>query len=316
MSIVGGYTGGYTPPATVAGAFGTAGTAAAGGAGVGTDGGTGTGGTVGAPGARAPGAARRRPSRRRTGRRAATALIGLIVPVVLVVAWQLASVAGWIDPVTLPAPSRVLAAGIDLVERGELGIHVAISTQRVLVGFAIGAAAGLAAGALIGLSRLADLLFSTTIGAFRAVPSLAWVPLLMLWIGIGEDSKVTLIAIGAFFPVFTTVAMALGHVDKQLVEAGRAFGLRGFRLLATVQLPAVVPSVISGLRLALAQAWLFLVAAELLASSMGLGFLLTDSQNNGRVDRLLLAIVLLAILGKITDALLGIFERWAVRKWA
>ncbi len=254
--------------------------------------------------------------RGRAGRRVATALLGLVVPVVLVAAWQVASATGWLDPATLPAPSTVVAAGADLLERGDLGIHVAISTQRVLIGFLVGAAAGLAAGSVIGLSRWADALFSTTIGAFRAVPSLAWVPLLMLWIGIGENSKVTLIAIGAFFPVFTTVAMSLRHVDKQLVEAGRAFGLRGLRLLATVQLPAVVPSVVSGLRLALAQSWLFLVAAELLASSMGLGFLLTDSQYNGRVDRLLLAIVLLAILGKVTDAVLGVFERWAVRKWA
>ena len=88
------------------------------------------------------------------------------------------------------------------------------------------------------------------------------------------------------------------------------------RLLLTVQLPAVVPAVFSGLRLALAQSWLFLVAAELIASSQGLGFLLIDSQNNGRTDRLLLAIVLLAVIGKASDALLGIVERWAVRRWA
>ena len=87
------------------------------------------------------------------------------------------------------------------------------------------------------------------------------------------------------------------------------------RLLTTVQLPAVLPSVISGLRLALAQSWLFLVAAELIASSAGLGFLLVDSQNNGRVDRLLLAIMLLGVIGKVTDSLLGIFERWAIRRW-
>jgi sulfonate transport system permease protein len=147
------------------------------------------------------------------------------------------------------------------------------------------------------------------------VPSLAWVPLLILWLKIGESSKITLIAIGAFFPVYTTVAVALRHVDRGLVEAGRAFGLRGVRLFTTIQLPAVLPSVISGLRLALAQSWLFLVAAELIASSSGLGFLLVDSQNNGRVDRILLAIVLLAALGKTTDAVLGIFERWAIRRW-
>ena len=257
------------------------------------------------------------PARRKPRGRALAKLgLGLIVPVVLLAAWQLAAITGLISPVTLPAPTAVFNAAVDLIQRGELRIHIAISTQRVVIGFLIGAVAGLAIGAFVGLSRWVDTLFSPTIGAIRAVPSLAWVPLLLLWVGIGEDSKVILIAIGAFFPVFTTVAMALQHVDRNLVEAGRAFGLNGVRLFTTVQLPAVVPSVISGLRLALAQAWLFLVAAELLASSMGLGFLLTDSQNNGRVDRLLLTIVLLAVLGKLTDGILGVFEKWAIRRWA
>ncbi len=193
---------------------------------------------------------------------------------------------------------------------------MAISTQRVLLGFAAGALLGLALGAVVGLSRLSSALLSPTIGAIRAVPSLAWIPLLLVWLKIGEDSKLTLIAIGAFFPVYTTVSAALRHVDPHLVEAGRAFGLRGFELFRTVQLPAVLPSVVSGLRLALAQSWLFLVAAELLASSMGLGFLLTDSQNNGRIDRVVLAIVLLAVLGKLTDALIGLAEKHLLRRWA
>ena len=111
------------------------------------------------------------------------------------------------------------------------------------------------------------------------------------------------------------VADALRHVDPHLVEAGRSFSLRGWSLFRTVQLPAVVPSVMSGLRLALAQSWLFLVAAELIASSMGLGFLLDDSQNNGRVDRILLAIVLLALLGTITNAILGFVERRLLKRW-
>ena len=116
---------------------------------------------------------------------------------------------------------------------------VAISTQRVLIGFGIGAVLGLVLGALIGLSAPVRLIAAPTIGALRAVPSLAWVPLLLLWIGIGENSKVTLVAIGAFFPVYTTVSAALAHVDPKLVEAARAFGLKGLRLFTTVQLPAV-----------------------------------------------------------------------------
>ena len=242
--------------------------------------------------------------------------LGLLLPVLLLAAWQLTATAGVFSPVQLPAPAAVYGAAADLLERGQLGHHVAISTQRVLTGFAVGSALGLALGALLGLSRLADTLLGPTIGALRAVPSLAWVPLLILWMGIAEDSKVTLITIGAFFPVFTTVSLALRHVDSNLVEAARAFGLRGLRLLTTVQLPAVVPAVFSGLRLALAQSWLFLVAAELIASSMGLGFLLTDSQSNGRTDRMFLAIILLAVIGKTTDALLGVAQKWAVRRWA
>ena len=242
--------------------------------------------------------------------------LGLILPALLLSAWQLASSAGLFTVVQLPPPAMVLEAAGELVQRGELLTHIAISTQRVAIGFLLGGALGLVLGATVGLSRIADALLAPTIGALRAVPSLAWVPLLILWMKIGEDSKVTLIIIGAFFPVFTTVSLALRHVDRNLVEAARAFGLKGVRLLTTVQLPAVVPAVFAGLRLALAQAWLFLVAAELIASSMGLGFLLTDSQNNGRTDRLFLAIVMLAVIGKITDALLGLAQKRAVKRWA
>ena len=240
---------------------------------------------------------------------------GVVLPIALLVAWQLTTAVGLFSTVQLPPPGKVIAAAFELAGRGQLLAYVGISAQRVLIGFAIGASLGLALGALTGLSRRWDVALGPTLGAVRAVPSLAWVPLLILWLKIGESSKVTLIAIGAFFPVYTTVAGALRHVDRHLVEAGRAFGLAGFRLFATIQLPAVLPAVISGLRLALAQSWLFLVAAELIASSAGLGFLLMDSQQNGRVDRILLAIILLAIVGKLSDSILSVFERWAVRRW-
>ncbi len=238
------------------------------------------------------------------------------MPLVLFVAWWAVTAAELFTPVQLPSPSAVLEAAVGLLQRGDLWMHIGISVQRVVLGFGIGAVLGMLFGAVLGLSRWADALLTPILGALRAVPSLAWVPLLILWMQIGEDSKVTLIAIGAFFPVFTTLYAGLQHVDPQLVEAGRAFGYKGFRLFKTIQLPAVVPSIFSGLRLALAQAWLFLVAAELIASSMGLGFLLTDSQNNGRTDRLILAIILLALLGKITDTVLGFAEKRAIARWS
>jgi len=240
---------------------------------------------------------------------------GLILPLILLAAWQVVTTTGIIPPYRLPTPASVVQAGVQLAADGDLWLHIAISTQRVIVGFLIGSVLGLAVAAVVGLSRAGEVLLGPTIVALRAVPSLAWVPLLILWMQIGEDSKVTLIAIGAFFPVFTTVAAGLHRVDPQLVEAGRSFGLRGGSLLRTIQLPAVVPSMVAGLRLGLAQAWLFLVAAELIAASMGLGFLLIDSQYNGRVDRIILAIVLLALLGTLTNALLSLFERAVLKRW-
>jgi len=258
-----------------------------------------------------------RSSQRPLGSRGWAVIVGgALLPVLLVAAWQVTTALGVFTVAQLPSPTMVWEAAVDLFDRGLLTLDVAISTQRVLIGFVIGAVLGLGVGALVGLSRVSDILLAPTIGALRAVPSLAWIPLLLLWLKIGEESKITLIAIGAFFPVYTTVTGALRHVDRQLVEAGRAFGLRGVRLFATVQLPAVIPSVISGLRLALAQAWLFLVAAELLGASMGLGFLLSDSGTNGRLDRILLAIIMLAVLGKLSDALIGVFEKWATRRWS
>jgi sulfonate transport system permease protein len=252
---------------------------------------------------------------RSPGRRAPAVLVGAVLPILLLVGWQLVANSGVIAAYRLPTPLAVLDAGVDLSRRGLLFTDVAISTQRVLLGFGLGALAGLVVGAAVGLSNWTSRLISPTIGAFRAVPSLAWVPLLILYLGINEDSKVLLITIGAFFPVYTTVAGALRHVDHQLVEVGRAYGLRPLRLLLTVQLPAIVPTVVSGLRLALAQSWLFLVAAELIASSFGLGYLMKESEDNGRIDRLFLAIILLGILGKLTDAAIGVLERFLLRRW-
>jgi len=265
-------------------------------------------------GSSAAGAALATP-RKRDRRRGIAVLVGALLPIALLIFWQVLSTSGAIPAYQLPTPTSVFLAAIDLAQRGLLFTDIAISTQRVLLGFAFGASAGLIVGAIIGLSRWAGLLISPTLGAFRAVPSLAWVPLLILYLGINEDSKVLLITIGAFFPVYTTVSGALKHVDRQLVEVGRAYGLKRLGLLLTVQLPAIVPTVVSGLRLALAQSWLFLVAAELIASSVGLGFLLKDSQDNGRLDRLFLAIILLAVLGKLTDAIIGLLEKFLLKRW-
>ncbi|WP_082946048.1 ABC transporter permease [Mycobacterium sp. E1747] len=232
----------------------------------------------------------------------------------LLTIWQLVTAAGLFSPSQLPPPGDVVAALGELVRRGQLWTHLQSSLLRVALGYLVGSAAALALGSLVGLSVTARTLLAPTVSAFRTVPSLAWVPLLLLWFGIDETPKVLLVAIGAFFPVYTTTASALSHVDPQLVEVGRAYGRHGAALLTAVMLPASAPAVLNGLRLGLANAWLFLVAAELIASSKGLGFLLIDSQNTGRTDVMLLAIALLAALGKLSDATLAAVEKRMVRR--
>jgi sulfonate transport system permease protein len=232
----------------------------------------------------------------------------------LIVIWQLVTAAGWFSASQLPPPGDVVTALGGLLRRGELWPHLQASVSRVLFGYLAGAAASLTLGSLVGLSVTARRLLAPTVAALRTVPSLAWVPLLLLWFGIDETPKLLLVAVGAFFPVYTTTASALSHVDPQLLEVGRAYGRRGAALLMTVMLPAAAPESVNGLRLGLANAWLFLVAAELIASSKGLGFLLIDSQNTGRTDVMLLAIVLLAVLGKLSDSALGALEHGMVRR--
>jgi sulfonate transport system permease protein len=139
------------------------------------------------------------------------------------------------------------------------------------------------------------------------------VPLLILWLGIGDQPKITLVAIGVFFPVFTSLVGGIQQIDRKLVEVGQAYGLRGPALAWNILLPAAAPSLLTGLRIGLAQGWLFLVAAELIGASKGLGFLLTDGQNTGRADIIVLSIVLLALLGKGTDTLIGLLQRRVLR---
>lgn len=240
-------------------------------------------------------------------------LLGFVVPILLLVFWQWVVDRGIYSRGQLPAPLDVWRAAEQLRDRGLLWRHIESSIARVAWGFGIGSAIAIGLGLLIGLSSLADALLTPTIQAGRAIPSLAWVPLMILWLGVGDVPKITLIAIGVFFPVFTSLVGGIRNIDRKLVEVGYAYGLRRANLARSIVLPAALPSLFTGLRIGLAQGWLFLVAAELIGSSVGLGFLLTDGQNSGRADIILLSIVLLAMIGKATDLVLQVLERRFLR---
>ena len=244
-------------------------------------------------------------------------VLGLVVPVLVALAWEFAVRIGLSNGRLLPPPSIVLQTLGDLAATGELWRHGLTTVLRVAAGFGIGVSVGTILGALAGYSALTRHLLDPTMQALRAIPSIAWVPLFILWLGIFEASKVTLIAVGVFFPVYLGVMGAIMSVDRKIVEVGRSFRLSGPALVRRILLPAVLPSYVVALRSGLGLGWMFVVAAEFLGASEGLGYLLIDGQQLGKPAQIVAAIIAFAVLGKIADGLIVMattpFLRWEDR---
>ncbi len=235
--------------------------------------------------------------------------IGVILPVTLALGWELAVYAGLSNGRLLPPPSRIFAEFMSLARSGDLGFHATATLGRVYAGFALGALIGTALGALSGASSEARRLLDPTLQALRAIPSIAWVPLFILWMGIFEASKIALIAVGVFFPVYLGVADAIQGVDRKLIEVGRVFRLSRLAMVRRVLLPAVLPSWITSLRSGLGLGFMFVVAAEFMGASEGLGYLLVDGQQLGKPAQIVAAIIAFALLGKASDSILMLIAR-------
>jgi sulfonate transport system permease protein len=258
------------------------------------------------------------PDQRKAGRdrlaRWSRPVLGLLLPVTAALLWEFAVRMGYASGRLVPPPSVIFATFVELAEAGELQRHALATCLRVAAGFGIGVVAGTLAGAITGYSALLQRLLDPTLQALRAIPSIAWVPLFVLWFGIFEGSKITLISVGVFFPVYLGVMGAIMSVDRKLVEVGRAFRLSDAAMVRRILLPAVLPAYVLSLRSGLGLGWMFVVAAELLGASEGLGYLLIDGQQLGKPAQIVAAIVAFAIIGKTTDwlisALAAPFLRW------
>lgn len=241
-------------------------------------------------------------------------MLGMLLPASLALGWELVVWFGWSNGRLVPPPSRVLVEIAELAHSGELVRHITATLWRVGLGFLFGVVAGTLLGAISGYWSLARRLLDPTVQALRAIPSLAWVPLFILWLGILETSKNALIAVGVFFPVYLGVMGAILSVDRKIVEVGRTFRLSGFAMIRRILLPAVLPAYVVSLRVGLGLGWMFVVAAELIGAAEGLGYLLLDGQQLGKPSQILAAIVIFAVLGKLTDWLIEIgsapFLRW------
>ncbi|MBK5417498.1 ABC transporter permease [Pseudomonas sp. TH31] len=248
------------------------------------------------------------PAPRRLGNAWKRRLKGLALPMLIIIVLEFVVRIGWLPAYQMPAPSDVALTLNDLAE-GALWKHISASLLRVLPGFAIGASLALVFAAWVGLSREAEAYLEPTFAGLRSIPSLAWVPLLLLWLGIDETSKIVLIAIGAFFPVYLNGVAAIRDIDRKLVEVGQMYGFSRGRLVRRILLPAALPGLFTGLRSGMSLAWMFLVAAELIAATKGLGYLLSDGRETSRPDIVLAAIIVLAVLGKLSDGILAGLEK-------
>ncbi|XUY29804.1 ABC transporter permease [Agrobacterium sp. rho-8.1] len=240
--------------------------------------------------------------------------VGIVFPIVVILGWELLVRAGVIGGRLMPPPSRVLATVQELATSGDLLTHIWVTLQRVLFGFALGAVAGTVLGALTGFLPRAARILDPTLQSLRAIPSIAWVPLFILWFGIFEASKIALIGVGVFFPVYLGVYGAVVGVDRRIVEVGRIYRLSGLDLVRRILLPSILPGYVLALRSGLGLGWMFVVAAEFMGASEGLGYLLVDGQQLGKPDQILAAILIFAIVGKATDSLVIVvtapFLRW------
>ncbi|MFC7053297.1 ABC transporter permease [Hansschlegelia quercus] len=241
---------------------------------------------------------------RRRSRFIAGWALGLALPVGLALLWEAAVRLGLSDGRLMAPPSRIFATLGALWTTGDLALHLWATVWRVAVGFAIGVASGTALGAIAGSSALTRRVVDPTLQGLRAVPSIAWVPLFILWLGIFETSKVALISVGVFFPVYLGVLGAIASVDRKTVEVGRIFRLGRVALARRILLPAILPAYVLALRAGLGLGWMFVVAAEFMGASEGLGYLLVDGQQLGKPDQIVATILIFALLGKLSDALL------------
>lgn len=237
-------------------------------------------------------------------------LAAWIVPVLLLLAWEAVARSALFPPRVLPGPWEVAQAFWSLARSGELWADLEISAWRAIVGLVLGGATGLILGIATGSLRSAETLLDTSIQMLRNIPSLALLPLIILWFGIGEVTKDLLIAIGVFFPIYLNTHHGIRSVDAGLIEMGRSYGLRRWRLAREVILPGATPSILVGFRYALGHMWISLIVAETVAAQAGIGYLVVNAREFMLTDVVMVGILLYALLGKVADLGTKALEHW------
>ena len=248
------------------------------------------------------------------GGRVLSALWYILLPVIIVLVWEAVCHLGVVRVYNMPAPEAILRDAAQKISNGTLLKHIEVSFFRVLEGFLIAMVSALLLGTLIGLSRRAETFTELVLQILKPIPPIAWIPLAILWFGIGETSKLYIIFYGAFFPMLLNTVDGIHNIDKKYLELARAYEVDKARLIGKVILPGALPSILTGIRVGLGNAWVCVVAAEMIAATKGIGYMLSDGRSLSRADDVILAMLLIGIVGKIMDDVLRLISK-KIMKW-
>lgn len=238
-------------------------------------------------------------------------LLGALVPIFVLLSWQILGHLGVISSLLFPTPLRIINAGIRLIQTGELYDNIRVSVVRALSGFLLGGSLGLAFGILVGLFRRTEKALDPTVQMLRMVPHLAIAPLFILWFGIGETAKVLLIAKGAFFPLYINAFLGIRGVDNKLFDVTRVLGFSKWKQIIRLTIPGALPHILLGVRISLGVSWLGLVVAELMGSTAGIGYMMSDARQFSKTPVVFVGILIFAVFGIVADSAVRLLER----KW-
>ncbi len=240
-------------------------------------------------------------------------VVGPLVFAALIGLWEIASRAGWISAILVPAPSLALAALVDLVQTGQIWLHLTASVQRLVLGWTLGTAAGLLFGFAAGLFSLARAGIVPVVAAIFPIPKIALLPLFIIWFGIGEESKVATIFFGTFFPTVISVYGGVDNVDRTLIRMGQSFDLTWFSIVRKIILPGAMPAILSGFRISTSIAIILLVAAEMIGAEYGVGAYILLAGNLMATDQLIAGAAVLSVMGLTVSWLIGKAEKTILR---
>lgn len=235
-------------------------------------------------------------------------LIPFVLPIAILVTWQVTTSINLIDESLLPTPVAVISKCITLIQSGELQRNMSISLYRATSGLLLGGTLGFVFGSINGVSLFAQRFFNSSIQMIRNIPHLALIPLVIIWLGIGESAKISLVAVGVFFPIYINTFHGIRSIDKNLIEMGSSYGLSKKQMLMKIIIPGALPSILMGFRYALGVMWTTLIVSETISSSSGIGYMETNAQQFLDMPTIFLSILIYAFLGKVSDWIALSFE--------